>query len=80
MLGGSSVDTGTKAKIETDCSVEGFDIVAATGFADGTSIDLLKAGRIDVDTYKPLKLSIGKWRRDTLQRRASKMTICAVTL
>lgn len=59
-LGGSAVNAGTTAKIETDCNVEGFDIVAATGKADGKTLDLIAAGRVEIDTYKPLTLTIGK--------------------
>lgn len=60
VLGGSPVNSGATAKIETDCNIEGFDIVTATAASEGKAIDLIKTGRIDIDTYKPLKLSIGK--------------------
>jgi hypothetical protein len=60
VLGGSAVHAGNTAKIETDCNVEGFDIVAATGTADGEAIDLIAAGRVETDTYKPLTLKIGQ--------------------
>ena len=60
VLGGSAVNAGNTAKIETDCNVEGFDIVAATGAANGEPLDLIAAGRIEIDTYKPLTLKIGE--------------------
>lgn len=59
-LGGPSVNAGNTAKIETDCNVEGFDIVAATGTADGEPIDLIAAERVEIDSYKPLPLKIGE--------------------
>jgi hypothetical protein len=59
-LGGSVDNAGNTAKIETDCNVEGFDIVAATGTADGEAMDLIAAGRVEIDTYKPLPLKIGE--------------------
>lgn len=60
VLGGSAVNAGNTAKIETDCNVEGFDIVAATGTAKGVALDLIAAERVEIDTYKPLNLKIGK--------------------
>lgn len=59
-LGGSADGAGNTAKIETDCNVEGFDIVAATGTADGDAVDLIAAGRVEIDTYKPITLKIGE--------------------
>ncbi|CAN7150492.1 hypothetical protein LJR235_000053 [Pararhizobium sp. LjRoot235] len=59
-LGGSADNAGNTAKIETDCNVEGFDIVAATGTADGEALDLVATGRVEIDTYKPLTLKIGE--------------------
>jgi hypothetical protein len=35
-LGGSANNAGNTAKIETDCNVEGFNIIAATGTSDGS--------------------------------------------
>ncbi len=60
VLGGSAVHAGNTAQIETDCNVEGFDIVAATGTTDGAALDLIAAGRVEIDTYKPLTLTVGK--------------------
>lgn len=60
VLGGSANHAGNTAQIETDCNVEGFDIVAATGTADGAALDLIAAGRVEIDTYKPLTLTVGK--------------------
>ncbi|WP_428427026.1 IrmA family protein [Pararhizobium sp.] len=60
VLGGSAAHAGNTAKIETDCNVEGFDIVAATGTVNGEAQDLIAAGRIEIDTYKPLTLKIGE--------------------
>ena len=60
VLGGSAAHAGNTAKIETDCNVEGFDIVAATGTANGEALDLIAAGRVEIDTYKPLTLKIGE--------------------
>ena len=59
-LGGSADNAGNTAKIETDCNVEGFNIIAATGTSDGEPLDLIGAGRIEIDTYKPLALKIGE--------------------
>ena len=59
-LGGSADNAGNTAKIETDCNVEGFDIIAATGTAHGETLDLVAAGRVEIDTYKPLTLKIGE--------------------
>jgi translation initiation factor IF-2 len=60
VLGGSADHAGNTAKIETDCNVEGFDIVTATGTVEGETLDLIAAGRVETDTYKPLTLNIGK--------------------
>jgi hypothetical protein len=60
VLGGSAINAGATAKIETDCNIKGFHVVDATAMANGKAIDLVKAGRVDFDTYKPLTLAIGR--------------------
>lgn len=58
-LGGARVNSTDSAKIETDCGITGFAIVKATATENGQPVDLLAQKRIEIDTYKPLPVTIG---------------------
>lgn len=60
LIGGSRASMTATTTIETDCSITGFTIVRATALASGNPVDLLGKGLIDIGTYKPLEIKIGK--------------------
>lgn len=59
-LGGARFNWATTAKIETDCNVTGFAVVKATATENGRPVDLLSKGRITIETYKPLPVTVGE--------------------
>lgn len=60
VIGGDAVNSQQSAKIETDCSVTGFQVVTASANVDGRAVDLLEKGAITLDTYKALPLTLGE--------------------
>lgn len=58
-IGGARVDWAQSGRVETDCSVTGFDIVKATAVENGQTIDLLSQNRISIETYTPLPIALG---------------------
>ena len=59
-LGGARFNWANTAKIETDCNITGFTIVNATASENGQPVDLLSSGRITIETYKPLPVTVGE--------------------
>ena len=59
-LGTSGMDSQQAVKIETDCNVTGFAVVKATANADGRQVDLLREKAVEIQSYQPLRLTIGE--------------------
>jgi hypothetical protein len=58
-LGGARFNWANTAKIETDCNISGFTIVKATATENDRPVDLLTDGRITIETYKALPVTVG---------------------
>ncbi len=58
VIGGSHVNWADSAKVETDCTVTGFDIVSARALEAGKRVDLLASKAISIETYEPVEMRL----------------------
>lgn len=60
MIGDTPPNWDATAKVETDCTVAVFDIVSALATENGQPVDLVKTGKIGIERYEPLSITIGR--------------------